>query len=208
MGFKWARLATVGFLIGCGGGGVSTGDSGGIPAAGSGGIPAAGSGGQGEATGGAAGSTGGAIGGAAGTAPSGTGGMISTGGAAAGGSAGTPGAGGAAAAGSGGGDLGCRPDLLLVQDKSGSMNNDPNDQTCTGGCAGRSKWALMTEAVTQVVASTDGIVNWGLKLFSDNNACDASQPPVAPVAAMNGAAIATALQRTHPAAPPPPATPS
>jgi hypothetical protein len=135
-------------------------------------------------------------GGAAGSATSATGGTTSTGGA--GGSAGKNGTGGAATAGSGGGDLGCRPDVLLVEDKSGSMINDPNDQTCAGGCAANSKWALMIQAVTQVVESTDASVNWGLKFFSDNNACDASHPPVVAVGPMNGTAIATALQQTQP----------
>ncbi|HXU63141.1 MAG TPA: vWA domain-containing protein [Polyangia bacterium] len=161
-------------------------------------------------------------GGEAGSAATATGGTTSTGGAAtagAGGIGGTPGgggmaggagipdsggtAGGAGMPGSGGtagsGDLGCRPDVLLVQDRSGSMNNDDNDGSCGTVCpAGVSKWSQAVAAVTQVVQTTDATVNWGVKYFSDNEACDASQPPSVPVAGMNAAAVATSLQRVQP----------
>ena len=88
------------------------------------------------------------------------------------------------------------PDILLVQDASGSMNDDSTNTSCTGGCGANSKWALMMPAITQVVSQTEATVNWGLKLYADMGG---SQCGVAPntvtvgIAPMNGGAIATAL---------------
>jgi hypothetical protein len=61
------------------------------------------------------------------------------------------------------------PDMLIVQDASGSMNQDSNNQTCNtgGGCGVNSKWSLMTAAINTVVAQSDTTVNWGLKMFAD-----------------------------------------
>src|ERR1022692_770282 len=62
------------------------------------------------------------------------------------------------------------PDILIVEDRSGSMNDDQTDTTCNGGCGARSKWALVTAAINQVVMGTDTKVNWGLKFFADADA--------------------------------------
>src|SRR5262245_26644803 len=56
------------------------------------------------------------------------------------------------------------PDILLIQDKSGSMNASP-DGTCTMNCGANSKWTQTTSALMQVLTATDSGVNWGLKLF-------------------------------------------
>ena len=195
-------------LLSCGGGSAAPPKSG---SAGQGGVtPGMG------ATGGAAGSagapgTGGTLGvggmtgtgGAAGAggAP-GTGGAAGTGGVAGvAGAAGAAGAAGVAGAGQSGGGIGgmnCRPDVLIVQDKSGSMNNDDNDLSCNAGCGANSKWAQVAMAITNTVTATDASVNWGLKYFSDNNACDASGPPSVPIAAMNGAQVAASIAATAP----------
>jgi len=53
-------------------------------------------------------------------------------------------------------------------------------------------------AITNVVTATDGTVNWGLKYFSDNNACAASGPPAVPVAAMAAMDVANSLAATLP----------
>jgi len=185
-------------LMGCGGGGGARPDTG---AAGGGGAPQ-GTGGM-AGTGGSAGDAGiggtgvaGGAGGAPGTGGT-TGGAPGTGGAAgAGGMAGAAG-GGPAAGGIGG--MNCRPDVLIVQDKSGSMNNDDNDLSCSGGCAANSKWSQVATAITNIVTSTDGAVNWGIKYFSDNGACDASGPPSVPIAAMAGKDVAASLAATLPA---------
>lgn len=156
---------------------------------------------SGGATGGAAGATtgaAGATGGAAGTGASGgAAGGSASGGAAGQETGGTAGAAGAQASGGVGG-TNCRPDVLIVQDKSGSMNNDDNDQACNNGCGANSKWSEVVLAITNVVTATDAKVNWGIKYFSDNNACGASGAPSVPVAAMAAAEVADSLARNAP----------
>jgi hypothetical protein len=76
------------------------------------------------------------------------------------------------------------------------MNNDDNDSSCNNGCGSNSKWAQMSAALTQVVTNTDMQINWGLKFFSDNNACDASSPPVVTVGGGNGTMIANVIAMT------------
>jgi hypothetical protein len=78
------------------------------------------------------------------------------------------------------------------------LNNDDNDQACSGGCGASSKWTQVKAAVTNVLQATDGSVNWGIKYFSDNNACDASMPPAVPIAAMNATAVAASIAATAP----------
>src|SRR5262245_8862446 len=90
------------------------------------------------------------------------------------------------------------PDILIVQDKSGSMKESA-DGSCSSNCASRSKWAQVTAALNQVVGATDTTVNWGLKFFSDNGACGANKAPVVPVGAGNAAAIAGAIRMASPA---------
>jgi hypothetical protein len=86
------------------------------------------------------------------------------------------------------------PDILIVQDASGSMNDDAANQSCNGGCGASSKWAQMTPAINEVVAQTETEVNWGLKLFADlGNACGVSNNVAVAIAPNNAGAIATAL---------------
>ncbi len=92
------------------------------------------------------------------------------------------------------------PDVLIIQDKSGSMANDDNDQGCgNGGCGANSKWSQLSMAMTNVVGATQTTVNWGLKYFSDTSACSASAPPVVTIGTANaGTAISTSLAATTP----------
>jgi hypothetical protein len=90
------------------------------------------------------------------------------------------------------------PDVLIIQDKSGSMNDDDNDSSCKGGCGANSKWTQLTAALTTVVQNTQANVNWGIKYFSDNNACSASKAPAVGIAAMNGGPITTSIMGTQP----------
>jgi von Willebrand factor type A domain len=91
------------------------------------------------------------------------------------------------------------PDILIVQDKSGSMSNDDNDAACQrGGCGANSKWSQVTTALNQVVMNTQATVNWGLKFFSDDGACGSSAAPVVPVGSGSAMAIATAIGRASP----------
>ncbi len=86
------------------------------------------------------------------------------------------------------------PDILIIEDRSGSMDNDQNDKACNnGGCGANSKWALVTAAINQVV-STDTNVNWGLKFFADaDNQCGVNPGVAVGVATGNSAAIAAAI---------------
>jgi von Willebrand factor type A domain len=77
------------------------------------------------------------------------------------------------------------------------MSDDLADNVCSRGCT-NSKWSLMTTAVTNVLQTTDGSVNWGVKYFPDNSACDASMPPAVGIAPSNGAPVADSLARTAP----------
>ena len=148
---------------------------------------------------------GGGMGGAAAGGRSGAAGNPGTAGTGAASTGGTTGGGIIGAAGAGGGfECGTverptsvlAPDILLVQDASGSMNEDPTNASCSPpGCGASSKWALMTPAITEVVTQTETAVNWGLKLFADaGGQCTVAASTVAVgIAPMNGAAIAAAL---------------
>jgi hypothetical protein len=133
---------------------------------------------------------------------SGTGGSTSTG---AGGTTSGPGAGGSGLTGSGGfigtggggGDVfpgtggvtTCGqtnvtvmpepPDILIVQDKSLSMNEDASGANCnTPGC---SKWSQVSAAIDTVVMTTQTTVNWGLVFFGSDNMCGVSATPIVPI---------------------------
>jgi hypothetical protein len=93
------------------------------------------------------------------------------------------------------------PDVLLIQDQSGSMDHNDNDQSCRRGCGATSKWSEMTVAVTQVVTTTQATVNWGLKFFADGSdaeACAVLPGVTVPVAPNNATAITAAIARTGP----------
>jgi hypothetical protein len=91
------------------------------------------------------------------------------------------------------------PNILIVLDASGSMNQDSANATCgTGqmtGCGANSKWALLTPALNQVVTETQATVNWGLKLFADGSGqCSVNANTVAvPVGTGTGAMITTVI---------------
>src|SRR5215471_462690 len=91
------------------------------------------------------------------------------------------------------------PDILVVLDKSGSMNDDPaTGMTCnTAGCT---KWDQTTAALTQVLTATDTAVNWGLKFFASPNGgtCGVNAGADVGIAANNANAINTAIGRQMP----------
>jgi hypothetical protein len=95
------------------------------------------------------------------------------------------------------------PDILIIQDKSGSMNQSA-DGTCTRNCGPNSKWSQVTAALNQVVTMTDTTVNWGLKFFAtSDNACTTNAGVEVAVGPMNGAAIMTAIAGATPGSPTP-----
>lgn len=89
------------------------------------------------------------------------------------------------------------PDILLVLDKSGSMNNTPDNQSCPGGCGASSKWAQVTTAIERVVGTT-GSINWGLKLFATpSDGCAVDNGVEVPVGQANAAAITSAIAQAR-----------
>ncbi|HSS38765.1 MAG TPA: vWA domain-containing protein, partial [Polyangia bacterium] len=87
------------------------------------------------------------------------------------------------------------PDVLIIQDKSGSMDEDDNGRN--SGSA-NSKWTQMKAALKQVVMANDTQINWGLKFFSDDNHCGAAAAPVVTIGTGNYGAISTAIDGTGP----------
>jgi len=93
------------------------------------------------------------------------------------------------------------PDILILLDRSGSMNDNINNQMCTdggigaSGCGMDSKWAKVTPAITQVVSETEADVHWGLKFFPDNSAtaCTVGSNVAVPIGPGNASAIAAAI---------------
>jgi hypothetical protein len=95
------------------------------------------------------------------------------------------------------------PELLIVQDRSGSMDQDPMGNPLTGTKNPQSKWMQIVNAIEQVVQAT-GTIQWGLLMFPDvktsstGTGCEVPMTPDVPVAAMTGTKIKTALDGTGP----------
>src|SRR5579872_3620302 len=71
------------------------------------------------------------------------------------------------------------PDLMIVLDKSGSMNQLPDGSPCvTAACA--SKWTQMTAAINQVLMSTENSIRWGIDFFPADGSCAVFTMPGAP----------------------------
>jgi hypothetical protein len=86
------------------------------------------------------------------------------------------------------------PDLLLVFDKSGSMQEDPTTgNNCNPVLTCNSKWHLAVDAVNTAVGNTQDTIRWGLKLFANGNACTVNPGAAVPIAINNGGPIMTAL---------------
>jgi hypothetical protein len=83
------------------------------------------------------------------------------------------------------------PDLLIVLDRSGSMDQSVTGGNCGAGCV--SKWTQVITAINQVVAMTETTINWGLKFFGTNNACGVTAGAAVPPGPNNAMAIAGAI---------------
>lgn len=91
------------------------------------------------------------------------------------------------------------PDILIIQDRSLSMNDDSNDNQCTGGCGSNSKWAQVTTAIGNVATATQSSVNWGLFYFGDGKSmCGINTQPDVQVAAGNAPQIVASLAANAP----------
>src|SRR5258708_39719121 len=89
------------------------------------------------------------------------------------------------------------PDLLIVLDKSGSMDESA-DATCRRNCGAMAKWPTMTAAINQVVMQTEATIRWGLNFFPGDRQCGVNAMPAVPSAHMNAMAINTAIAGTNP----------
>lgn len=89
-------------------------------------------------------------------------------------------------------------DVLLVLDRSASMQDTPDDDTTT------SKWDLTVPALNQVILETDTNVSWGMKLFpegQDTDSCSAAtitDTIHVPVAPANAGVVVRAIAATTP----------
>jgi hypothetical protein len=90
------------------------------------------------------------------------------------------------------------PDILIVQDKSLSMNEDPSgNMNCrTANCT---KWQQVSTAIETVVSATDTNVNWGMIFFASDSMCGVNSMPIVPIGPMNGARIMAAFAGNQPA---------
>jgi hypothetical protein len=92
------------------------------------------------------------------------------------------------------------PDLLLVFDRSGSMQEDPaNGNNCMPQATCPSKWNQATAAVGTAVMASEGTIRWGLKLFSTSgNGCTVNNGAQVPIAINNATPIINALTAADP----------
>jgi hypothetical protein len=89
------------------------------------------------------------------------------------------------------------PDILIVLDRSGSMNEDLSGTMCANGCGANSKWSIATTTLRSFLPTVEGIVNWGLKLFATpDNVCIVSNTVEIPPQINNAAAINARLMMT------------
>ena len=92
-------------------------------------------------------------------------------------------------------------DVLLIFDRSGSMQADPSTgQNCTPQATCPSKWNQATAAIEQTVMNTESTVRWGLMMFPSpgSTTCQVGADAQVPIAPMNAMAITTALLATTP----------
>jgi hypothetical protein len=85
------------------------------------------------------------------------------------------------------------PDLLIVLDRSGSMNESPDGYDCRFDPTCVSKWTQVTAAINQVVARTEKSIRWGLKFFGNDAVCGITPGAAVDPALKNAAAIAAAI---------------
>ena len=127
------------------------------------------------------------------------------------GGGGTGGSGGGGTGGSGGGGgvnncgvqnfmltKGGTPDLLLIQDRSGSMTWSIDGTMTMNVPVAQSRWGQMKPAIEQVVSSVS-TVNWGLMFFGpDGGGCNVSSTPQVPCGTGTASAITMTLDNTTP----------
>jgi hypothetical protein len=80
--------------------------------------------------------------------------------------------------------------ILLVLDRSGSMQDPPD-----GAAASTRKWDLVVPAVNQVITQTDAQVSWGMKSFPEGSGtyCAVTDVIDVPIAAKNAGKVTAAV---------------
>jgi hypothetical protein len=91
------------------------------------------------------------------------------------------------------------PDILIVQDKGLSMNDDGSDSSCDGGCGVSSKWSQVSAAVVDATSLTQDSVNWGLKFLGNDSTCGVLPGVAVPVGPSSAAEIQSAFADSRPA---------
>jgi hypothetical protein len=104
-------------------------------------------------------------------------------------------------------------DILLVLDRSGSMDySTADDCYCDAATAGRNgtvcsnttncsqRWPALTSAVDATLTATSGSISWGLKLFTSPNgsACTVNNGVEVPISATSVATIQTQIAGVSP----------
>jgi hypothetical protein len=87
------------------------------------------------------------------------------------------------------------PNVLILMDRSASMNGDADGASCPGGCGASSKWSVLTAAVENLMAQYPQI-HWGLALYGSDDACGVGIGPVVGNAAGTAGMISAALAAT------------
>lgn len=92
------------------------------------------------------------------------------------------------------------PDVLILMDASGSMNDDLNGMQCSPGCGAGSKWSLTSAAIETIVSQTNTAVNWGLAWFPAGGGgfCGVSVTPSVPVSPENSLVVMNAIAGRFP----------
>jgi hypothetical protein len=83
-------------------------------------------------------------------------------------------------------------DVLVVFDRSSSMNDDTNGNSCPGWCGPSSKWEVMGAALDQLV-NTNRSVNWGITYYPSDGGCGVTTTASVDVGANTGLAIEASL---------------
>jgi hypothetical protein len=88
------------------------------------------------------------------------------------------------------------PDVLIVQDRSGSMN-DPVMPCAVAPCT---RWTETTTALKKVLMATEKTIRWGIKFFPDTNGdqCGVGAGAAVPIADMNATPVIAAIDANRP----------
>jgi hypothetical protein len=92
-------------------------------------------------------------------------------------------------------------DVLLVFDRSGSMNySTTSDSNCRTGSSCTQRWSALKTGVTATLDSTSGEINWGLKLFASESggACGVTDGVEVPIGANSVPTIEATITSASP----------